>query len=97
MILFLKVIIPSKSLAGPHLYITHTIYVCYASLDTKHYEVAVASLGKGYRDFPLHMGTENISDRTGTRGNTVVHTLAFTLALISTLDQSKVLYIVRCV
>lgn len=51
----------------------------------------LASLGKGYQDFPLHMGTENIFYTTGTAGNrAAAHTLALTATLISTLDQSKV-------
>lgn len=49
----------------------------------------LASLGKGYKDFPLHMGTETIFDTTGTTGNRAVHTLALTVTLISTLDQAK--------
>lgn len=53
----------------------------------------LVSLGKGYRDFPLHMGTENIFHITGTTGNRAVHTLALTVTLISTLDQSKVSYV----
>lgn len=53
----------------------------------------LVSLGKGYRDFPLHMGTENTFYTTGTAGNRAVHTLALTATLISTLDQSKVSYV----
>lgn len=46
----------------------------------------LASLGKGYRDFPLHMGTETIFHTTGTTGNRAAHTLAVTATFISTLD-----------
>lgn len=69
-------------------YTPHLLYVC-ASFFFEHLFLMtwrLASLGKGYRDFPLHMGTENIFHTTGTTGNRAVHTLAFTVTLISTLD-----------
>lgn len=65
----------------------HTLVFEHSFLMTRQ----LASLGKGYRDFPLHMGTENTNFfTTGTTGNRAVHALALTVTLISTLDQSKV-------